>query len=166
MDIDLQKNWWIVNVAAGVVGVLVMILAEQFFPSLDDYATILFLTLVGLSFLWVFNTKKEIWWAVAPGVGALALAVASVANLIIGENNGWLASVIIGIGFLLMAVIPNPRAEILPIGYIGAIFALVIGLLMAPITIPWKIIFCLASALIVGYFAWRNREKLQQLQRA
>lgn len=109
MDIDLQKNWWIVNVAAGVVGILVVILAEEFFPSLADYAFILFLTLVGLSFLWVFNTKKEIWWAVAPGVGALAFAVAVVVGLIIGgENNGWLASVIIGIGFLLMAVIPNP----------------------------------------------------------
>ncbi len=160
MNIDLQKNWWIVNVVAGVVGIAVDSLADQYFPSAAPYTSIFFLTLVGLSFLWVFNTKKEIWWSVAPGVGVLSLAVAGVVNLFIPENNGWVATLILGVAGFVIAALPNPRPEI-KITYLIATLILVIGFLMAPLPTLWKIVSCVVCVMVGGYFTWLNRRHFQ-----
>jgi len=164
MNVILRRHWWIVNVAAGVVGIIAMRLAEEYFPSLAPYATMLFLTLVGLSFLWVFTTKKGIWWAVAPGVGAIALAVAVLVSLLIPENNGWVGMLILGAAAFLIAAIPNVR-DGMKVAYIVGAMTLVIGFLMAPIAPVWKIILCIASAALGGYFIWRNRETLGRVSR-
>ena len=164
MNAILRRHWWIVNVAAGVVGIIAMRLAEQYFPSLAPYATILFLTLVGLSFLWVFTTKKGIWWAVAPGVGAIAFAVALLVSLLIPENNGWVGMLILGAAAFVIAAIPNSR-DGMKVAYVVGAMILVIGFLMAPVTLVLKIILCVASAALGGYFIWRNRETLGRVSR-
>jgi UDP-N-acetylmuramyl pentapeptide phosphotransferase/UDP-N-acetylglucosamine-1-phosphate transferase len=55
---------------------------------------------------------KEIWWAVAPGVGGIAFAVAILVSLLIPENNGWASVLILGVAAFLIAAIPNVRDSI------------------------------------------------------
>ena len=62
---------------------------------------------MGLSFLWVFVARR-IFWAVAPGVGALGLAVAVIVSAFVPENNGWVGTLILGASAFVMAALPNP----------------------------------------------------------
>ena len=159
MNIDLQKHWWIVIVVAAVVGIAILILADNLLPSLSPYAVLLFLVLLGASFLWAFITRG-IFWAVAPGVGVLALAVGVVVSFFVPENNGWVATLILGVGSIVIGAIPNPRGEIKVTYFIGAMI-LVIGFLLAPLAPLWKIILCVASALGGAYVIWRSWDDVQ-----
>ena len=158
MNVDLQKHWWIVPAVAGGVGVLFLVLAGELLPSLELYAVLFFLLLVGASFLWVFYARKK-FWAVAPGVGALGLAVAVIVSALIPPNNGWVGTLILGATAFVMAALPNPNPALKGI-YVVGVLILVIGCLMAPVTVVWKVILCVASAALGGYMLWRNRAVL------
>jgi hypothetical protein len=158
MNIDLQKRWWNVPAVAGGVGLLLLILVDELFPSLELYAMLLFLLLVGGSFLWVFGACRK-FWAVAPGVGALGFAVAVIVTEFVPEPTGWVAALILGVTAFVMAAIPNPEPTFKGIYVIGA-FILLIGFIMAPLAILWKVILCVASAALGAYLLWRNRDVL------
>jgi hypothetical protein len=161
MNINLKRQWLLVPILASVVGLLVVIVAGQFFPRLTPYALLLLLIPVGVSFLWAF-VKQSVWWAVAPGVEVLAAALAVLVNLFLPNNNGWIAVLILGAGAFVIAAIPNRRAEINVAHFLG-IIVVVIGFLISPLRIMWKIVFIVASVLLAAYFAWLDREDMRRL---
>jgi hypothetical protein len=162
MKLNLHKNWWIVPVEAAIVGLLAIFLADQFFENLQTAAVFLFLLLVGLSFMWAFSWRG-IWWAVAPGVGLLTVCVIIIVSLFIPENNGWVASLILGAGALVIGAIPNPRVE-MKIAYVIAPWMLVIGFLISPLPLALRIVLAVASILFVIYLIWRNLDKFKAMQ--
>ena len=161
MHIDLQKQWWIVPVILGVLGLVGVILAYQYLPGLAPYALSLFSSLVGLCFLWAF-IQWDVWWAVAPAVAALALAVAVTVSLFVPENNGWITTLILGTSAFVIAIIPNRRVEINVAHFIGIVI-LVIGFLISPLRTMWKVTFVVASLLLAGYLLWLDRKDVQRL---
>jgi hypothetical protein len=161
MNTNLQKQWWIVPAVAGAVGLVAVLLADEFLPSLESYAFLLLLILVGLSFLWAF-AKRDVWWAVAPGVGALTATVAVLVNLYLPENNGWIATLILGGGVFVIAAIPNRRIEVNVAHFVGIVIV-VIGFLISPLRTVWKIALIVASILLAAYFAWLDREDMRRL---
>jgi len=92
------------------------------------------------------------------------LAVAVLVSLLIPENNGWVGMLILGAAAFVIAALPNVRDGI-KVAYVVGAMILVIGFLMAPVTLVWKIILCVASAALGGYFIWRNRETLGRVSR-
>jgi hypothetical protein len=162
MDINLKKNWWVVNVAAFAVGILVAELTERYFEGLATYGGIFLFTLLGLSFLWVFNTRRDLFWAIAPAVGCFAFAIAGFVSPLFPDNNGWVATLILGVAGFVIAAIPNPRPEMKVSYGIGAM-VLVIGFLLAPISLFWKIISSIVVVGLAVYFLWRDREELRQV---
>lgn len=159
MRIDLDKHWWVVNVAAGVVGLIVLMLADAFFPTLESYAMYFFLILVGLSFLWLFVTRAEqAPWAIAPAVGCFTFVVVGLVNQMTGaETFGWVGSLIVGLGAAIIAAVPNPRIEI-KVAYVVSLWFLVPGFLLSPLPLALRIILAAASVVAVAYLLWQNRE--------
>jgi hypothetical protein len=161
MNIDLKKQWLLVPALAGVAGLVFVLVAGQFFPRLTPYALLLLFIPVGMGFLWAF-VRRDVWWAVAPGVEVLAAAFAVLVNLCLPENNGWIAALILGAGAFVIAAIPNRRAEINVAHFFGVII-LVIGFAVSPLRALWKIIFIVASLLLAAYFVWLDREDMRRL---
>ena len=162
MNVDLDKNWWIVNVAAGVVGIIPLLLADAFSLDLEPYTVLFFLTMVGLSFLWVFITRKErVPWAIAPVVGCFTFIAVALLQAITGQDTfNWASSLVVGLGAVVMAIIPNPRIEI-KIGYFISMWFLVPGFLLSPLPPALRIILAVASVLFLAYLLWRNREAIR-----
>jgi hypothetical protein len=167
MNINLQRYWWIVPAAAGVAAIIILVLTDELVPDLSDYGLILALLLVGLSFLWAFLARR-IWWAIAPAVGVLALAVTIILGVLFfpeAENLAWLAFLCLGAAGFVLGAIPNSRAGMKVSYGIGA-FCLAIGFLAAPIPIVWRVILCVGSVLVGGYLVWLYRDDLSGASRA
>ena len=158
MNVDLQKRWWIVPAVAGGLGVVLLVLVGELLPSLEFYAMLLFFLLVGLSFVWVFVVPRK-FWAVAPGVGALGIAVALIVSQFIPENNGWVGTLILAVTVFVMAAIPNPWPPFKGVYAVGLLI-LLIGFMMVPLPVVWRIVLCVATVLVGAYLFWRDRELL------
>jgi hypothetical protein len=156
-----QNSWWIAPAAACGIGLIVLIVTHQLYPSRQPYAILLLLALLGWSFIWAF-VKRDVWWAVAPGIWALAGMVAVALSVLLPENNGWIDLLILGAGTFLIAAIPNRRIEV-NIAHFLAIVVVVIGFLLSPLREVWKILFIVLSILLAVYFAWLDREDMKEL---
>ena len=160
MNINPNIQWWRVVVAVGLFSLAAVVLADQFLEEASEIVFLLALVLLGLSFMWAFYARG-IFWAVAPGIGLFAFAAAGIVSHIVPENNGWVSTLILGAAAYVIGAIPNPRGEVKAAYLIGAML-LVIGFLLAPLTVAWTVVLCVATVLLTGYLAWRNKEALQQ----
>ena len=161
MKRNRQTSWWIVPVIACAIGLIALIVASQFTPSLLVYALLVLLMLVGAAFLWAF-IARDVWWAVAPGVWALAGAAAVALNVFLPEHNGWIDVLILGAGTFLIAALPNRRIEV-NVAHFVAIVVVVIGFLISPMRTVWKVVFIVLSILLAMYFAWLDRDDMREL---
>ena len=161
MNSNRQISWWIGPVVAGVVGLVALLAARLFSPSLELYALLFLLVLVGLSFLWAF-IQHDVWWAVACNVWALTAAIALIVNTFLPKNNGWIAALILGAGTFMIAAIPNRRVEI-NVAHFVAILILLFGFVISPMRTVWKIAFIVVSLLLAAYFAWLDRDDMKRL---
>lgn len=161
MNSNRQQSWWIAPAVACAIGLVALIVAHQLVPSLQVYALLLLLVLVGVGFLWAF-AGRDVWWAVAPGVWALAGATAVALNVYLPKHNGWIDVLILGAGTFIIAAIPNRRIEV-NIAHFIAIIVVVIGFLISPIRTVWKIVFIVVSLVLAVYFAWLDREDMKEL---
>jgi hypothetical protein len=156
-----QISWWIGPVIACVVGLVALLAARLFSPSLELYALLFLLVLVGLSFLWAF-IQRDVWWAVAFNIWALTAAIALIVNAFLPENNGWIAALIFGAGTFVIAAIPNRRVEI-NVAHFVAILILLAGFVISPLRTLWKIVFIIVALLLAAYFAWLDRDDMKRL---
>ena len=160
MNINPNVQWWRVVAGVGLFCLAAVVIADQFFEDAVDFVFISAVVVLGLAFMWAFYARG-VFWAVAPGVGLLAVAVAGVVSQFTPENNGWVSTLILGAAAYVIAAIPNPRADMKGIYAIGAML-LVIGFILAPLTAPWTIALCAATVLLTGYLLWRNRRAVFQ----
>lgn len=161
MHIDLDKQWWVIPAIAGAIGLAALAVAALLLPGATPYALLLLLLLVGSSFLWAF-LRHDVWWAIAPAVLAFADVVAVVTDSFLPANNGWIAVLIVGAGTLIIAAIPNRRAEV-NAAHFAAIAIVILGFLISPMRAVWKAGLIAASILLAAYFAWLDREDLKRL---
>lgn len=160
MKINPNIQWWRVVAGVGLFSLAAVIIADQFFEDAVDFVFILAMIALGLAFMWAFYVRG-VFWAVAPGMGLLAFAVAGTVSQFIPENNGWVSTLILGTAAYVIAAIPNPRADMKGIYAIGAML-LVIGFILAPLSVPWTVVLSAVTVLLTGYLLWRNREALSQ----
>jgi hypothetical protein len=161
MKSSRQKSWWIAPAIACGIGLVALLVARQLYPSLQLYAILLLLALLGLGFAWAF-TERDVWWAVAPGVWALSGVAAVALTCVLPEHNGWIDVLILGAGTFLIAAIPNRRIEVNIAHFVG-IIVVVIGFLISPLRSVWKIVFIALSILLAVYFVWLDRDDMKEL---
>ena len=156
---NAQKHWWVVIVAAAVVGVAAILITEQWVPGYGDVGGLLFFGFIAAGFCWVYSINRErLWWAIIPGLGVFVFLVALLTDLFIGTDpeNDWLNVLVIGIGAVIIAAVLK-RRDAKRVLIIVAMFALLVGIAMAPLTPVLKGVLIAADVLAVGFFIWRKK---------
>jgi hypothetical protein len=155
-----NRGWWRVIAALSLFGLAAIIIADQFFVEVVDYVVLLVLVGLGLAFMWVFYARG-VFWAVAPGVGLLAVVAAGIVSQFAPENNGWIGSLILGAAAYIVGAIPNPMEE-MKVAYLIGGMILIIGFLLAPLPVLATVVLCVVTVIVTGYLVWRYREALSQ----
>ena len=151
-----RNQWWAIIPAIALIALASLMLMDIFFPgAAASWGGSFFLGVIGFSFLAVYITHREHWWALIPGGVMTTLAV--VAGL--GSNvqddaiTGGVFFLGLGLTFLLVAILPNPAGK-MTWAYIPAAVLVIMGMSMIAFTanlIPYlvAIIFIVIGALLL-----------------
>lgn len=136
-----RENWWALIPGFTLIG-LGFVAGNILPPRWEDLGGAVFLGMIGLSFLIIYLTQREQWWAIIPGGVLVSLAGVVVASsLFSGEAAGGILFIGIALTFLVLYFRPveGTRMDwaIWPAGITG-----VMGL------------FLLAGAIDVMRFIW------------
>jgi hypothetical protein len=158
-----KRNWWVVLVIAGALAFALALIQQKWMPGYDFVAFLVIIGLLGAAFYWVYAVDKQgLWWAQIPALAMLALlATGIVAYLTPKDASGSSPYGVITLGLgaaLIGMVLKRPAAKI--VLYLIAIITLLVGILMLPVDIIWKIILIVLDGLLVGYLIWRNNRHL------
>ena len=77
-------------------------------PNYRDPVVFLAFGAIGVSFCWAYSTDRErLWWAIIPGLGALSLLVAVLADYAFGRDpqNRWISALVLGVGSTIIAAV-------------------------------------------------------------
>ncbi len=159
---DAQKQWWLVVVVAGLVGIAAMLIFDQWLPAYRLVGTILMLGLIGAAFCWAYAVNRERqWWVIIPGLGAFTFLAALLADAIIGTDpaNDWVSALVLGIGAVIIAaVLKRTNARFVLV--VVAVITFFVGILMSPATPLLKGILVAVDFLLAVFYLWRNRKAL------
>jgi len=159
---DAKKQWWLVVIAAGVVGIAAMVIFDQWLPDLQLVGPILMLGLIGAAFCWAYAVDRERqWWAIIPGLGAFTFLAALLADALIGMDpaNDWVGAVVPGIGAVVIAAVLK-RANARFVLVVVAVITFFVGILMSPASPLVKGILVAVDFLLAVFYLWRNRKAL------
>ena len=136
-----RENWWALIPGFTLLG-LGILAGDLLPPQYEDLSGAIFLGMIGVSFLIIYLTQREQWWAIIPGGVLVSLAGVVVAsNVFNGEAAGGVLFIGIALTFLVLYFRPvdGTRMDwaIWPAGITG-----VMGL------------FLLAGAVDVMRFIW------------
>ncbi len=159
IKLDQHKHWWVAVVAASVIGIAALLIADQWMPGYQPLAAFLFFALLGGSFCWAYYIEQEhLWWAIIPGLGLLTLCAVMLTNTFIGMDatNDWLNVLVMGIGAAIIAAVlshRNARQTLI----IVSMFIFIVGFAMSPFTTTLKIILIAVDVLAAAFFLWRGQ---------
>jgi len=156
---DLKKNWWVVVVVAGVVGIGLLVISEKWFPAYQMIGSALGLGLIGASFCWAYSTDRErLWWSIIPGLGVFALLLGILPDLFFGTDSkyDWINVLVMGLGVVVIAWFLK-RKGAKQVLIIVSMFFFLVGFLMAPFNLIQKIILVIADILVAVFFLWKSR---------
>jgi hypothetical protein len=158
-----KRNWWIVLVGAAILAFAVTLLQKKWLPGYDFIAFLVVVIVLGVAFYWVYTIDKQgLWWALIPALAMVALlATGIVAYLTPKDASGSSPYGVITLGLgaaVIGLVLKRPAAKI--VLYMIAIITLLVGILMLPIDLIWKIILIVAEIALIGYLVWQTNRQL------
>jgi hypothetical protein len=156
-----KKSWAGFPLVVGVIGLVALLLAYLFRKDLVAPVMAGAAALLGIAFLWAFS-KRDVWWAVIPGVGLLSLALICLVYCLILGSVVWLGILLLGLGAYVIAVIPNEKVWI-NVSYILGLILVLIAIYISPMILMWKIILAVAFVLLFALTLWLDREDLGRI---
>ena len=158
-----KRNWWIVLVVAGILAIAVTLIQQKWLPDYDLAAFLIAIVILGISFYWVYTTDKQgLWWALIPALAMVVLlATGIVAYFTPKDASGSspFGVITMGLGAVIIGfVLKRPNAKF--VLYAIAIITLLVGILMLPVVLIWKIIFIVVEVLLIGYLIWQNNRQM------
>jgi hypothetical protein len=149
-----KQNWWVVAVVGGALAIAVMLVQQNLLPEYDFAAFIIAFVILAITFYWVYILDKQgLWWSLIPSLAMLTiLATGIVANFTPKDASGSspYGVVTLGLGAAVMGIILKQSVAKL-VMYCIAIIALLVGDLMLPLTIIWKVVLIAVELLVIGY---------------
>lgn len=158
-----KRNWWIVLVVGGILAIAVFLIQQKWLPDYDLAAFLISIVILGITFYWVYTIdKKGLWWALIPALAMVTiLATGIVAYFTPKDASGSspYGVITMGLGVAIMGfVLKHPSAKF--VLYVIGIITLLVGILMLPVALIWKIIFIVVEVLLIGYLIWQNNRQL------
>lgn len=158
-----KRNWWIVLVVGGILAIAVFLIQQKWLPDYDLAAFLISIVILGITFYWVYTIdKKGLWWALIPALAMVTiLATGIVAYFTPKDASGSspYGVITMGLGAAIMGfVLKHPSAKF--VLYVIGIITLLVGILMLPVALIWKIIFIVVEVLLIGYLIWQNNRQL------
>lgn len=107
-----SENWWAIIPGFTLVGIGGLIAMGEFAPRFTErYGGAFFLAMIGVSFLVIFFTHREFWWAILPAGVLFTLALTT----IVAQYDGLLSGATFFLGlaatFAVLGLMPVGRAE-------------------------------------------------------
>ena len=152
----IKRNWWAVLVAATILAFAVILIQRQWLPDYDFAAFLLIVVILGIAFYWVYTIDKQgLWWAQIPALAMFVLlATGIVAYFTPSDASGSspYGVITLGLGAAVIGfVLKRPTAKF--VLYAIAIITLLVGILMLPLDLIWKIILIVLEIVLIGALA-------------
>ena len=153
-----KRNWWIIMIAATILAFAVLLIQRTWLPDYDFAAFLLIVVILGGAFYWVYTIDKQgLWWAQIPALAMFVLlATGIVAYLTPSDASGSspYGVITMGLGAAVIGfVLKRPTAKF--VLYAIAIITLLVGILMLPLDLIWKIILIVLEIVLIGALAWK-----------
>ena len=151
-----RTQWWPVIPGITLLGLMVLIVADQFFPRFENiWGGSIFLGGIALSFWIVYLVNRETWWAIIPAGVLSTLAAVAVLDEFM-DDAGWIFFIGLGLTFILVGVLPTSHGQ-MTWAFIPGGILLLLGLFTAtPLYSAINYIWPVALILLGGYFVVRN----------
>jgi hypothetical protein len=158
-----KRNYWIVLVVGGILAIAVALIHQKWLPEYDFVAFLVAIAILGIAFYWVYTIdKQELWWAQIPALAMVTLlATGIVAYLTPKDASGSspYGVITLGLGAVVMGfVLKHPSTKF--VMYFIAVITLLVGILMLPVDLVWKIILIVLDFLLIGVLTWQTRLQL------
>jgi hypothetical protein len=162
-SISNKRNYWIVLVVGGILAIAVVLIQQKWLPDYDFAAFLIAIIILGIAFYWVYAIdKQELWWAQIPALAMVTLlATGIVAYFTPKDASGSSPYGVITLGLgatIIGLVLKRPTAKF--VLYMIAIITLLVGILMLPVDLVWKILLIVVDFLVIGYLIWQTRRQL------
>ena len=103
-----RTNWWSIIPGFTLLGIAGQILVDRYAPQLSEITGGVFvLGAIGLSFLFVYLTDRQNWWAIIPMGVLLTLAIVSILDQLLIMDMGGIFFMGLGATFALVALLPK-----------------------------------------------------------
>lgn len=154
-----RDRWWAAVPGFTLLGLATVIYLEELSPrGADVWSGTVFLGAMGFSFLAVYLTRREHWWALIPAGALLSLAlVAGIERMMPGAKAGGVFLLGLGLTFLVLYLLPaqsgRQRWAVIPAGILLFLGATTI----AATTRLFDVVIPLGLILLGGYLLLRGR---------
>jgi hypothetical protein len=158
-----KRNYWIVLVVAGILAIAVTLVQQKWLPDYDIVAFLIAMVILGIAFFWVYSIDKQgLWWAQIPALAMVVLLVTGIVAYFTPKDASGSSPygvITMGLGAAIIGfVLKRPTAKI--VLYVIAMITLLVGILMLPLDLIWKIIFIVVEIVLIGYLIWQLNRQL------
>ena len=154
MDSSLKKhNWWIILIVGSVLAIAAFFAQQKWLPENDLAGLMMVAVLLGGAFFWVYSLDRQgFWWALIPAMAMAALLITVIVGYITPKDaSGSSPYGVITLGLcvaIMGMILKRPSAKF--VLYAIAIITLLVGILMLPIGLIWKILLIVIDVLLIG----------------
>lgn len=155
--VERRDRWWFLIPGITLLCIAIIILASQFFPRLADaWSGLIILSGIGASFLAVYLTDRQQWWAIIPAGVMITLGLVAGLGDNLGVDGGAIFFLGLSLTFAILAIVPTKEGKMkwawIPAGLLFLMSAIVFSQVM-----PWFNYFWPAALIVVGgYLILRN----------
>jgi hypothetical protein len=155
----VKRNWWGVLVGAGILVIAVTLIQQNLLPEYDLAVFLIDMIILAIAFYWVYSIDQAaLWWAQIPELAMLTLLATGIVAYFTPKDASGSSPygvITMGLGVVVMGmVIKRPAVKF--IMFMIAMITLLVGVVMLPVTIVWKVVFIIVEVALIVYLIWKT----------
>jgi hypothetical protein len=155
----VKRNWWGILVGAGILVIVVTLIQQNFLPEYDFAVFLIDMIILMIAFYWVYSIDQAgLWWAQIPALAMLTLLATGIVAYFTPKDASGSSPygvITMGLGAVVMGlVIKHPTVKF--VMFMIAMITLLVGVLMLPVTVVWKVVFIIIEVALIVYLIWKT----------
>ncbi len=155
----IKRNWWGVLIGAGILVIAVTLIQQNLLPEYDLAVFLIDMIILAIAFYWVYSIDQvALWWAQIPALAMLTLLATGIVAYFTPKDASGSSPygvITMGLGAVVMGmVIKRPAVKF--IMFMIAMITLLVGVVMLPVTIVWKVVFIIVEIALIVYLIWKT----------